>query len=178
MELTRLNLYFTKLTEPTEEILEALNRWENDPLLIPLTRPNKNQEELERQWKITLDDLRRRIKNRPTYLIYLNDQLIGEMNYMVDPEHLYKREPGTAWLAITIGEEIGRGRGIGYMAIQYLEEQIRQQGLKRIELGVFEFNKQAQKLYMKLGYRQIARIENFTYLDGEMWADIRMEKYL
>ncbi|WP_100402900.1 GNAT family N-acetyltransferase [Bacillus sp. FJAT-42315] len=55
---------------------------------------------------------------------------------------------------------------------------VKKQGIKRIELGVFEFNKQAQKLYQKLGYKEIGRIENFTYWQGEMWTDIRMEKYV
>jgi len=47
------------------------------------------------------------------------------------------------------------------------------QGLKRIELGVFEFNTNAINLYQKLGYKDIARINNFT-----CGQDIRMEKYL
>ena len=36
----------------------------------------------------------------------------------------------------------------------------------------------AIQLYQKLGYREFARISNFTYWDGKMWQDIRMEKYL
>lgn len=62
--------------------------------------------------------------------------------------------------------------------MQYLEEQIKEQGIKRIELGVFEFNKPAQSLYQKLGYKEISYIENFTFREGKMWSDIRMEKYL
>ena len=62
--------------------------------------------------------------------------------------------------------------------MQYLEEQIRAHGWKRIELGVFEFNTNAIKLYQKLGYQEFARIANFTYWEGRMWQDIRMEKYL
>lgn len=173
-----MTINFIKLTEPTSSLLEAFNRWENDPSLIPLTRPNQNQSDLERRDKITLDDLTKYLENHHIFLIYWNDQLIGEVNYMIDPGHLYKKEPGTAWIGITIGESIGRGKGIGYSAIQYLEEQIKQQGLKRMELGVFEFNKQAHKLYQKLGYKEIGRIENFTYWEGKMWTDIRMEKYL
>ena len=47
-----------------------------------------------------------------------------------------------------------------------------------MELGVFEFNTRALKLYQKLGYTEIARIDAFTYWEGKMWQDIRMEKYL
>jgi RimJ/RimL family protein N-acetyltransferase len=100
------------------------------------------------------------------------------MDYQIDPNHLYKKEPGTAWIGIIIGEEPGRGRGIGFQAIKYMEEQIKAQGLKRIELGVFEFNTSAIKLYQRLGYKEIARIKEFTFWDGKMRQDIRMEKYI
>lgn len=169
---------FIKLTQPTSNIVEVFNRWENDPALIPLTRPNQNQSELDRRDNMSLEDLTKRMEDHHIYLIYLDDELIGEMNYVVDPPYLFKKEPGTAWLGITIGESAGQGKGIGYAAIQYLEEQVKEQGLKRIELGVFEFNQQAQKLYQKLGYQEIGRIDNFTFWEGKMWTDIRMEKYV
>ncbi|QAS51571.1 GNAT family N-acetyltransferase [Halobacillus litoralis] len=171
-----MNIHFTELKAPDPSIINAFNRWENDPRLVPLTRPNKSNKEIEGNKLITIDDLTDRLKNHPTYLIYSDDKLVGEMNYMVDPPHLYKKEPDTAWIGITIGEEEGRGKGIGYHAIQYLEQQIEQHGLKRIELGVFEFNTQAQKLYQKLGYNEIGRIPEFTYWNQRLWSDIRMEK--
>ena len=58
------------------------------------------------------------------------------------------------------------------------EEEIRKAGCKRIELGVFEFNEPAKKLYQKMGYAEIGRIPNFTFWQGKMWTDIRMEKYI
>ena len=125
-----------------------------------------------------MKNLEDRLQTHRFYLIYLQGQSIGEMDYQVDPPHLYKQEPGSAWIGILIGEESGRGRGIGSLAMQYLEQQIRVPGLKRIELGVFEFNTNAIKLYQKLGYQEFARIADFTYWDGRMWQDIRMEKYL
>lgn len=172
-----LNLNFTKLTQPTPEIVESLNRWENNPQLIPFIRPNKSREDLEKREILTLEELEQRLEHNTIYLIHLQDQLIGEMDYQVDPRHLYKKEFGTAWMGILIGEEMGRGRGIGYPAIQFLEREIKLQGLKRIELGVFEFNTNAIKLYQKLGYKEIGRINDFAYWQGKMWQDIRMEKY-
>jgi RimJ/RimL family protein N-acetyltransferase len=100
------------------------------------------------------------------------------MNYQIDPPHLYKREAGTAWIGITIGEESAHRKGIGYQAMQHLETQIREQGLPRMELGVFEFNTNAIKLYRKSGFQEIGRIEKFTFWQGTMWRDIRMEKYI
>ena len=50
--------------------------------------------------------------------------------------------------------------------------------MKRIELGTFEFNTNAIKLYERMGYQEIARINGFTYWKDKMWQDIRMEKYI
>ncbi|MFG6494808.1 GNAT family protein [Fictibacillus sp. UD] len=174
-----MNIYITKLIEPTEIFVEALNRWENDPAIVPLTRPHKNKAELESKRQITSEDLMARLEFHKIYLIHMDDQLVGEMNYMVDPPHLFNRkEQGTAWIGITIGESEGRGKGVGYQALGYLENEIKKQGLRRIELGVFEYNDQAKRLYKKLGYQEIGRIEEFTYWKDRMWSDIRMEKYL
>ena len=173
-----MDIKFKKLTQPTIEIAECLNKWENDPLLIPLIRPNKSKEDFERRETVTVKDLEQRLEHNHIYLIYLGDQLIGEMDYLVDPKHLYKKETGTAWIDIIIGEEVGRGKGVGYLALQYLEKEIKEQGLQRIELGVFEFNTHALKLYRKAGYREIGRLQNFTYWQDKMWQDIRMEKYV
>ena len=173
-----MNIHFSHLTQPAPEIVEAFARWENDPALVHLSRPNKSQEDLEKQQSITLEDLEHRILHDHIYLIYLDDQLIGEMDYQVDPRILFQKLAGTAWISILIGEEIGRGKGIGYQALQYLEEQIKSQKLNRIELGVFEFNLPAIRLYQKSGYREIGRVKDFTYWQGQLWQDIRMEKYI
>ena len=173
-----IDIDFKKLTNPTPEIAASFSKWENDPLLIPLTRPNLNEQDLLSRKPVTVDDLIERIKHHHMYLIYAQGELVGEMDYKVDPVYVYKKVEGTAWIGITIGEESARGKGIGYQALRYLEGQIKSQGLKRIELGVFEFNTRAVKLYRKSGYKEIVRIEDFTYWQGKMWQDIRMEKYL
>ncbi len=173
-----MDIQFQELIKPTTAIVEHLNKWENDPALIPLIRPNKDKDDLERRHIFTIKDLEKRLEHHHAYLIYLQNQLIGEMDYQVDPPYLYKKETGTAWIGIIIGEEIGRGKGIGYLALKYLESEIKSQGFKRIELGVFEFNTSAIKLYEKLGYKEIGRISDFTYWKDKMWQDIRMEKYI
>ncbi|WP_113929134.1 GNAT family protein [Bacillus sp. P14.5] len=173
-----MNIHFEKLTDPTIEIAEAINRWENDPALVPLIRPSQSKSALESMEIVTVDQLHKRLEHHSTYLIYLDEKLIGDMNFMIDPSHLYKKEAGTAWIGITIGEAEGRGKGIGYHAMRFLESEIKKKDFKRIELGVFEYNIQAKKLYQKLGYREIGQIENFTYWKGRMWKDVRMEKYL
>ncbi|KPL60156.1 GNAT family N-acetyltransferase [Rossellomorea vietnamensis] len=173
-----MNLHIKKLTHPNTTILKALNQWDNDPDLIPFIHPNQNREELEQQSDMNLDELKDRLDSHHTFLLYLENKLVGEMNYMIDPGHLYKKVRGTAWVGITIGDPGARGRGIGYKAIRHLEMEIKKHGLNRIELGVFEFNTQAYKLYRQMGYQEIARIPDFTYWNDKMWSDIRMEKVL
>lgn len=173
-----MNITFTRLTTPTSEIAASIHKWENDPTIIPFIRPNPTEDSLNKKETITVESLIKRLEHNHVYLIYVEGQLVGEINFQIDPEQLYKKEPGSAWIGINIGEESARGKGIGIQAMQYLEEQIKAYGLHRIELGVFEFNTNAIKLYKKMGYQEIARIDDFTFWQGEMWQDIRMEKQL
>ncbi|MCF6288731.1 MAG: GNAT family N-acetyltransferase [Proteobacteria bacterium] len=169
---------FIQLITPTPEIAKAFNKWENDPVLIPLIRPNRNQAELAAQTSVTVATLTERLEHHFIYLIYLEEQLIGAMNFKIDFWYLYKKETGTAWIGMMIGEAFAREQGVGTKALVYLEKQIELQGLKRIELGVFACNTPALKLYKKGGYQEIGRIKKFTLWQGKMWSDIRMEKYL
>ncbi len=169
---------FIQLTKPTPEIAAAFNKWDNDPVLKPLMRPNRTQADIDTQTHITLDSLIKRLEHCYTYLIYLEDQLVGQMNFQTDFMHLYKNEPNTAWIGMGIGEIFGRNKGVGTKALVYLENQIKSQGLNRIELGVFAFNEPALKLYKNNDYQEIARIKKFTFWQGKMWTSIHMEKYL
>jgi len=173
-----MKITFSKFTTPTPEIAAALNEWENDPALIPFIRPNPTEKDLENREILTVKSLQQRLKYNQMFFIYLDDRLVGEISFQLDPPHLYKKELGTAWIGITIGVESARGRGVGVRAMEYLEAQLRDQGLKRIELGVFEFNSPAIRLYKKMGFQEIGRIKDFTFYQGGMWEDIRMEKYL
>jgi len=158
-----VEINFTKLTEPTDEIVTAMNKWGNDPELVYLSRPNSNKEELEKKVTITHDTVVERMKHDEVYLIRLDGRLVGEIEFQIDPPQLFKKDISSAWIGITIGEESARGKGIGYKAMQCLEKEIIARGLKRIELGVFEFNSNAIKLYEKLGYKEIGRVPDFTY---------------
>ena len=171
-------MHCVPLREATPEIAACLTRWENDPYLVPLSRPNRSQEDLERAQIVTPDSLAQRLVYQRIYLIYHDEQLVGEMSYQVDPAHRFSKIPGTAWLGISIGEAAARGKGIGRQALRYLEGEILAAGLARIELGVFAFNAPALALYQRLGYQEIGRIPGFTYWQGQMWQDIRMEKAL
>jgi|GEM_PF-5606512 len=45
-----------------------------------------------------------------------------------------------------------------------------------IVIGVFEFNEVALSFYKKMGYQEIARLSDYTFSKGRIWADIRMLK--
>lgn len=173
-----MDLEFRKLTQPSEEIAEAFHRWENDPRLAHLIRVHQDQASLDKIITITIKDLDEWLGRKQIYLIYLQGQLVGEVEFQVDPKHLYKKDVGTAWIGILIGEEIARGKGIGQLALAHIESEIKLLGLPRMELGVFEFNINAIRLYEKVGYQEIGRIPNFTFWQGRLWADIRMEKFV
>ncbi len=169
---------FRQLVEPTLEIAATMSRWENDPELVPFIRHSANKEQSEKKVALTVDDIYRRLQTNQIYMIYAEGRLVGEMSYQIDPPVCYHKVSGTAWIGINIGEKSAHHKGIGQNAMEYLENELRSKGLKRIELGVFEFNERARCLYLKLGYREIGRIKDFTYWNGKMWQDIRMEKLL
>ena len=173
-----MDIKFKRLITPDENIASTLQRWSNDSSITHLIRPNQNQIDLDEFVSISVDSLEKQLSEFSIYLIYLDRQLVGEMNFQVDPKHLYKKESGTAWIGLVIGEKSARGKGIGFQAMKYMEKKIKKQNLSRIELGAFEFNHRAINLYQKLGYYEIGRIDDFTYWKKKMWQDIRMEKYL
>ena len=175
MQLEKIS--FVKLDQVSEEVAKMFSRWENDLELIPLSRPNRSREDLEKVEFITVEALEHRLERNTIFLIYHGSRLVGEINYQIDPPQLFRKVEGTAWVGITIGEKEARGKGIGFQAMQFLEKQVLAEGLKRIELGVFEFNRPAIALYKKMGYVEIGRIADFTFCDGRMWQDIRMEKF-
>lgn len=113
-----------------------------------------------------------------SYMIEYEDEIVGKVGYTISFAQLHNSDKNTAWLDIVIGEKSARGKGIGSKAIDFIENKVREAGLKKIELGVFEFNKKAYSLYLKKGYKEIALLDNVTYYKGKWHRDIRMEKEL
>lgn len=176
-----MSLKFKQLIKPTNEIVTAFNKWNNDSKLKHLMKPHSNQVDIETQAVLTVASLKTRLENCWIYLIYFDKKLVGQMNVQVDFQYLFDDEVNaarTAWIGMGIGEIAYHNKGIGTKALAFLEKQVKQKGLKRIELGVFEFNMSAQKLYLKSGYKEIGRIKNFTFWQAKMWSSIHMEKCL
>jgi RimJ/RimL family protein N-acetyltransferase len=103
-------------------------------------------------------------------------RVVGECSLQFDPPHRLTKEPMTAWFGILIGEPSARGRGLGGPFFTLLEDEAKRQGARQAELGVFEFNPHAIRLYERLGYERIGEIPTFTWWNGRFWADIRYRK--
>ena len=70
------------------------------------------------------------------YLIYLQDQLIGGMDYQIDPKQLDKKETGTARIDIIIGNVVlGEGTPIFVEPIAYNDPKL---SLQLIDSRKFE----------------------------------------
>ncbi len=153
-------------------------KWSNDPSIRHLTTPNFTGDILP---PVTPEELYKASLNKTGthhYMILAGNIEIGEFSIQIDPPQLFKKVEKTAWIGITIGEEKYRGMGIGKSALQFLESECSKLKLARIELGVFEFNHNAIKLYKNMGYEEIGTLKNFTCYEGKWYNDIRLEKYL
>ena len=163
----------------SEDVIKKRNKWENDTSIRHFTTPNFEEKELPvRSYETTYIDSILRIEHHDSYdyLVYEDDSLIGECNLMINPDEVLVKEGKTAWLGIVIGEASARGRGIGKVVMEFMEEKAKELGADRIELGVFEFNEYALRLYEKMDYKRIAELDDFTYYNGKWYKDYRLEK--
>jgi ribosomal protein S18 acetylase RimI-like enzyme len=62
-----------------------------------------------------------------------------------------------AWLYDIAVEPELRGRGLGRALLRLVEDEVRAEGVSRIELNVFGDNSPARRLYESAGYTEIAR---------------------
>ena len=172
-----MNIHFEKLWV-YDALIESMIRWYNDDEIAPFIHPNfqaaKHQTYSKNEVLISCSHH----PDKFSYLILDGVKAIGEVSITRNFFMLHINTPNSAWISICIGEKNYWGKGIAVMAMEFLEEECREKGFVRIELGVFENNMRAITLYRKLGYREIARYPKFTYSKGEWVADIRMEKIL
>jgi RimJ/RimL family protein N-acetyltransferase len=177
-----LRLSFSQIDYNSDLHCDFFCKWENDQKNRHLFSYFPTKEASETLF--TEMDFKKKT-NRPKnnraneeLLINLDSVPVGFMSFELDPPHKKNRENQTAWMAIVIGEERARGKGIGYSSMKELERLAKGSNALWAEVGVFEFNARAHALYKKLGYQEITRIENFTYWDNKMWSDIRLVKLI
>lgn len=171
------------LTPEMEEVIRTLVIWENDESIRHLHLVTRSEEEFF-GLKVTFNELLENVRKVHDsdkaffWSIFYRNQPVGLLTAQIDPKQLLRHIPGTFWPSILIGEAAARGKGIGRQAMIWCEELAREHTCSRIELGVFEFNEVARKLYESLGYVEFARTPDFTWWNGKLRADIRLEKYL
>ena len=98
------------------------------------------------------------------------DEVIGHISFKD-----VNRELGTARVGkVLIGSNI-RGKGYGtkmmMAALAFAFEQLK---LKKVTLGVFDFNESAIRCYEKVGFQQEAFLQNARQFEGEYWNLIEM----
>jgi len=155
--------------------------WMNDPDIRRLSAWCPGQEQEGRQ--VAIQDVRARARTRASapgvdLFVLLDDLPVGYGRACIDPGHTLTAEPGTAWLALVIGEASARRRGIGTALIGELERRIVKGGAIGAEVGVFAFNEPALQFVGHLGYREIGRVRDFTWWNGRFWDDIRFHRSL
>jgi diamine N-acetyltransferase len=156
-----------------------LTKWFNDPRINYLISPNFHPSGMKPITPEYLSLQNIQPKNeRYAYFIVVDGYIIGDINIMDNPDYLAKKGLNTCWLGITIGESQYQGKGIGQIAMRFIEDLGKELGFNRMELGVFEFNTKAIAFYKKLGYQQFSVVPKFTFYNGKWYDDLRFEKFL
>ena len=84
---------------------------------------------------------------------------------------------GVADLSVYIARE-HRGKGVGSILLEQLEQLARNNNFHKIVLFTFPFNQVGQGLYHKLGYREVGTFKEQGILDGKYVDVMAMEKLL
>jgi RimJ/RimL family protein N-acetyltransferase len=76
----------------------------------------------------------------------------------------------TGWVAIGIGDPANRGQGFGREALTLLINfAFNELNLRRVQLTVFSYNKNAIALYKKLGFQYEGAFREFLHRDGQFY---------
>lgn len=95
----------------------------------------------------------------------------------LNPYSLRCAYDGVADLSVYIDRAF-RGKGVGSILLERLEEIAKEKDFYKIVLFTFPFNHNGQGLYHKLGYRDVGVFENQGILDGKH-VDVKiMEKLI
>ena len=82
---------------------------------------------------------------------------------------------GEAWVGIGLGERDCWGQGYGTEAMQLLlHYAFTELNLRRVSLGVYEYNPRACRSYEKAGFRYEGRHRKAVNREGRRWDEIHM----
>ena len=178
--MTSLDYRDVDYDSPADRALLA--RWYEDPATKHLYSLFTDEESAAQAF--TPDYFLRVGRSLPTTgpfrsLLVLADGVpIGEAKFETDTPKLLTREPHTAWIALIIGEESYRGRGLAVEIVRHLEGLASASGALRIEIGIFAYNTRSLRLFTQLGYEEFARQPERIWWDGRRWDDVRLLKTL
>ncbi|MGL5314989.1 MAG: GNAT family N-acetyltransferase [Peptostreptococcaceae bacterium] len=173
-----MNINFRELREEDVFDFNLIAKWDNQDEIKYMIRPNFNEGEID---EIRGADLLLSFRANPDKYVYIiqdGEEKIGYVSIESKFNRLYKKLDNSSWISICVGDNRYRGKGVGKIAMAFLEEKSRQLKNNRIELGVFEYNTNARAFYKKTGYVEIGENKEFIYYDGKWQSDIRMEKYI
>lgn len=166
----------------SEEDCELLARWNNDPALKHLFNRFDDAESFAKV--LSPAYFKRLGQTSPaggahgSLMVMVDGAAVGQATFETDTPKLLCELPRTAWIALVIGEEHSRGRGLGTRVVAELEARVAMAGAERIEVGIFAYNERSLGFFAHLGYEEFARTSPRAWWDGRLWADVRMRKDL
>ena len=102
------------------------------------------------------DELIQRLAPRGGRIVLAEEDgiIVAAMGFSLDKDAAYVSEDAIRYGAVTdlIVHEEWRGRGIGPMLLGEAERLTREEGLKRLMIGVLVNNENAEKAYRKFGF--------------------------
>lgn len=161
---------------------ELLAGWYNDPKIKHLYSLFSDAKGYET--KFTAEYFQRTGGNYPigvtnrNLIVLLDGVPIGQATFEIDTPKLLTRTQNTAWLALVIGSDDHKRKGIGKEITKHLEYLAAEAGAERIEIGVFEYNHRALSFFTSQGYLEFTRRENRVWWDGKMWSIVQLLKEL
>ena len=102
--------------------------------------------------------------------IHTGDRIIGGAGYYAQPPGTRLSHSATFFLYIEPGYW---GKGIGTKTIQFLEEEVRKKGYRRMECMVADTNPRAIRLYVQLGFELEGKKREAFNIDGR-YVDLLM----
>lgn len=157
-------------------VFEYIAKWSNDPEIRPYATPRFSEDEYRDVFAVEIMASLMDHPSKSAYVVLDDEKPIGELSIDMNFDQRMYKEDQTAWISLLIGDKEYRGKGISKLMMQFIEQECRNLGAKAIELGVFEYNKKAQNLYLNSGYEKIGEIKSFVYNFGKWHSDIRMLK--
>ncbi len=114
--------------------------------------------------------IREQIQNGARYyLLKYQEEFVGYFSFSIKGENLFLSK------FYVLKEE--RGRGIGKAALLFIEEKVRELGLKKIELTVNKYNSNSIKAYEKMGFENMESIVQ-DIGNGYVMDDYVLQKYI